>query len=156
MTKANERSIVHDTFRIERTFDASIQRVFSAFSDLENKVKWFGGPESWRTARRELDFRVGGEEVLSGGPVGGPLHTFVARYFDIVPERRIVYAYDMYVGEQKLSVSLASIELVPRAARRTELTITEQGAYLDGVENGSQRREGTERLMDRLGLSLSS
>jgi uncharacterized protein YndB with AHSA1/START domain len=154
--KDRERSIVHDTFRIERTFEASVARVFEAFSNLENKVKWFSGPETWVTARRELEFRVGGQEVLSGGPTGGALHTFVARYFDIVPERRIVYAYDMYVGEQKLSVSLASIELVPRGARRTELTITEQGAYLDGMEDGSQRREGTERLMDRLGNSLQS
>jgi uncharacterized protein YndB with AHSA1/START domain len=152
--KPTERRIVHDTFRIERTFDAAVERVFAAFSNLEHKTRWFSGPASWHTARRELDFRVGGSEVLSGGPAGGALHTFVARYFDIVPNQRIIYAYDMFVGEQKLSVSLASIELTARGARRTELTITEQGAYLDGVENGAERRAGTEKLMDRLGASL--
>lgn len=148
-----KRSIVHDTFHIERTFDAAIERVFRAFSDLESKVKWFSGPETWVTARRELDFRVGGTEVLSGGPRGGTPHTYEARYFDIVPDRRIIYAYDMYVGERKLSVSLASVELTPQGSR-THLSLTEQGAYLDGVEDGSERRAGTERLMERLAASL--
>lgn len=148
-----KRSIVHDTFHIERTFDAAIERVFRAFSDLESKVKWFSGPETWVTARRELDFRVGGTEVLSGGPRGGAPHTYEARYFDIVADRRIIYAYDMYVGERKLSVSLASVELTPQGSR-THLSLTEQGAYLDGVEDGSERRAGTERLMERLAASL--
>jgi uncharacterized protein YndB with AHSA1/START domain len=151
--KADESSIVHDTFRIERRFQASAERVFLAFADLERKAKWFSGPETWLTARREMDFRVGGKEVLSGGPRGAPPHTFEARYFDIVPNRRIIYAYDMYVGERKLSVSLASIELTPEGDF-TRLVLTEQGAYLDGVENGSDRRAGTERLMERLAASL--
>ncbi|MDF3066013.1 MAG: polyketide cyclase [Polyangiaceae bacterium] len=146
-------SVVHDTFRIERTFDASPERVFLAFSDLQRKTQWFSGPESWVTVRRELDFRIGGTEVLSGGPRGGEPHTYEARYFDIVPNRRIIYAYDMYVGARKLSVSLASVELTPQG-RRTHLALTEQGAYLDGVENGSERRAGTELLMDRLAATL--
>ncbi|RYZ06434.1 MAG: polyketide cyclase [Myxococcales bacterium] len=146
-------NILHDTFRIERTFDAPAERVFRAFADLETKTKWFGGPETWVTARRELDFRVGGKEVLSGGPPGGTPHTYEARYFDIVENRRIIYAYDMYVGAQKLSVSLATVELTPHG-RRTHLSLTEQGAYLEGTEDGSERRAGTELLMDRLAASL--
>src|SRR5690349_17773576 len=149
MTLSNKRSVVHHTFRIERQFDATPERVFAAFAGLEAKTKWFSGPDAWLTSRRELDFRVGGREVLSGGPRGGLMHTFDARYFDIIPDQRIIYGYDMYVGEQKLSVSLATIELEPSGAG-TRLTMTEQGAYLDGVEDGTEREAGTKGLLEKL------
>jgi uncharacterized protein YndB with AHSA1/START domain len=150
---SEKRSVVHSTFCIERTYDASPERVFAAFAQLEAKSKWFSGPEQWRAEKREFDFRVGGREVVSGGPPGEPPHTFDARYFDIVPGRRIIYAYDMYVGDRKLSVSLATIELQAQG-KSTRLTMTEQGAYLDGLEDGSEREAGTRQLLDKLGRSL--
>jgi len=154
MPTSEKRSVVHSTFRLERSFDASPERVFQAFSQLESKAKWFSGPEQWVAHEREFDFRVGGREVLSGGPKGATPHTFDARYFDIVPNQRIVYAYDMYVGERKLSVSLATIELRAQG-KGTHLVMTEQGAYLDGVEDGSQREAGTKELLEKLGRSLT-
>jgi uncharacterized protein YndB with AHSA1/START domain len=153
MASTQKRSVVHSTFSIERTYEASPERVFQAFAQLENKLKWFSGPDEWLTSQRELDFRVGGREVLSGGPKGGPAHTFEAHYFDIIPNQRIVYGYDMYVGERKLSVSLATIEIVAQG-KGTRLTLTEQGAYLDGAEDGTQREAGTRGLLDKLGRSL--
>jgi len=120
---------------------------------LESKTKWFSGPAEWLTDKRQFDFRVGGREVLSGGPKGGPFHTFDARYFDIIPGQRIIYGYDMFVGERKLSVSLATIELQAQG-KSTRLTMTEQGAYLDGVEDGSQREAGTRDLLEKLAQSL--
>lgn len=148
-----KRSVVHGTFTIERVYDASPERVFDAFAKQEAKMKWFAGPEVWQTHQRELDFRIGGREVLSGGLPGEPPHTFDARYYDIVPNRRIVYAYDMYVGDKKLSVSLTTVEILPQG-KSTRLIFTEQGAYLDGVEDGSQREAGTKQLLDQLGRSL--
>jgi uncharacterized protein YndB with AHSA1/START domain len=153
MSVTEKRTVVHNTFCIERNYDASPERVFQAFAQLESKAKWFAGPETWVAHERQFDFRVGGREVLSGGPKGKPAHTFAAQYFDIVPNQRIVYAYDMYVGEQKLSVSLATIELTAQG-KGTRLTMTEQGAFLDGVEDGSQREAGTKELLDKLGRSL--
>lgn len=153
MSTSEKRTVVHSTFSIQRSFDASPERVFQAFAQLESKAKWFSGPEQWVTHQREFDFRVGGREILSGGAKGSTPHTFDARYFDIVPNRRIVYAYDMYVGERKLSVSLATIELRPEG-KGTHLIMTEQGAYLDGVEDGTQREAGTRELLEKLGRSL--
>jgi uncharacterized protein YndB with AHSA1/START domain len=150
MTK---RSVTHDTFVIERTYDASPARVFTAWANPTAKARWFAGPDEWGTAEFELDFRVGGREINRGGPQGGPVHTFDARYQDIVPDERIIYTYDMYLDETRISISLATIEFKPAGAG-TRLIVTEQGAYLDGYDAPGLREQGTRDLLDALGAEL--
>ena len=147
------RSVTHATFFIERTYDAPPARVFHAFADPSAKAQWFTGPEEWGPDEHELDFRVGGREVSRGGPKGGPIHTYEARYYDIVPDQRIVLAYDMHLDETRISVSLATIELEPDGAS-TKLTYTEQGAFLDGYDDAGTRERGTRDLLDALGEAL--
>jgi uncharacterized protein YndB with AHSA1/START domain len=144
-----ERSVTHSTFTIERTYDAAPARVFAAFADREQKTQWFVGPEEWEQDAFELDFRVGGREMNRARLKDGPSHTFDARYYDIVPDQRIVYAYDMLLGDERISVSLATIELEP-AGEGTRLTLTEQGAYLDAFDDPSLRERGTRDLLDAL------
>ena len=149
----SERSVTHNTFTIERTYDAPVARVFAAFADWKAKTMWFVGPEEWIQTEAHMDFRVGGREVNKGGPKGGPIHSFDARYYDIVPDQRIVYAYEMYMDDMRISVSVATIEIKAEGGR-TRLKLTEQGAFLDGFDNGGQREAGTRQLMDALGESL--
>ena len=106
----NERSTQHATFVIERDYSAPPPRVFAAWSDMDAKSRWFAGPDDWRQTVREFDFRVGGLECLSGVWAGGKVSTFESRYQDIVPDQRIVYAYDMHVDEARISVSLSTVE----------------------------------------------
>ena len=148
-----ERSVTHATFVIERSYPAAPARVFRALSDQAAKSKWFVGPGDWDVARYEIDFRVGGREINSGGRAGEPLHTFNAIYQDIVENERIIYAYDMHVGDTRISVSLATIELKPEGSG-TRLVFTEQGAFLDGYDDAAGRERGTSDLLDALGKSL--
>jgi uncharacterized protein YndB with AHSA1/START domain len=149
-----ERSVTHDTFVIERTYDASPAKVFAAFADPRIKARWFNGPEEWGPDVSEVDFRVGGRETSRGGPKGGPVHFFDARYQEIVPNERIIFAYNMYVDDLQLSVSLTTIEFRP-SGEGTRLTFTEQGAYLDGIDGAAGRRQGTEDLLANLGKELA-
>jgi uncharacterized protein YndB with AHSA1/START domain len=153
MKETTKRSVTHATFSIERTYDAAPARVFAAFAKKESKAKWFKGPPEWTLARWDMDFRVGGREIESGGPKNGPAHTFEATYLDIVEDARIIYAYDMYLGDTKLSVSLTTIQLEP-AGKGTRLLFTEHGAFLDGHEDPALREEGTRGLLEALGQSL--
>jgi uncharacterized protein YndB with AHSA1/START domain len=100
-----------------------------------------------------MDFRVGGRETSRGGPKGGPVHAFDALYYDIVPNERIVFAYDMHLDDLRISVSLATIELKTDGAG-TRLIYTEQGAFLDGFDDPAGREHGTGELLDQLGRVL--
>src|SRR5688572_6893405 len=100
--------VQHGTFTIDRHFAAPVHRVFAAWCDPDLKARWFiGPPERWKLLGRELDLRVGGHEVLHGQLIGGSETRFVARYHDILPDERLVYAYDMFHACRHLSVSLA-------------------------------------------------
>lgn len=144
------------TFTVERRIKAAPARVYRAFSDPEAKKKWFGGdPKAWKSIVREMDFRPGGKERARGQWQNGATSDFQCTYHDIVPERRIVYVYDLYVNDQKLSVSLATIEIFPDGAD-ARLVITEQGVFFDGGDDAKHREQGTNYLMDVLKTSVES
>ncbi len=149
-----KRSVTHATFVIERTYDASPGRVFNAFADPAAKASWFACSDEWETEAFELDFRVGGREISRGRPKGGGVaHAFEGRYWDIVPNQRIVYSYDMHLDEMRIPVSLATVELKPEGAG-TRLIFTEQGAFLDGYDDPAGREHGMRELLDALGAAL--
>ncbi len=113
-----ERSVVHDTFVVERTFAAAPARVFAAWASADAKLSWMGGPDE-KPDEYELDFRVGGREFNKGSlPGGGPTFTLEARYMDIVPDERIIYAYEMYLDDARMSVSVGTVELKPEVPAR--------------------------------------
>lgn len=149
-----QRSTRHATFVIERVYDATPARVFAAFAEDGAKQKWFGGPDGWVKTARTFDFRVGGREYHSAGPADGQQHVFDAHYYDIIPDQRIVYAYEMYLDTTRISVSLTTIELEPAGAGKTQLTFTEQGVFLDDFDGAQGREEGSRWLLDKLGVSL--
>ena len=146
-------TIVHDTFVIERTYNAPVAQVFQAWADPALKARWFAGAADRLGAGYELDFRVGGREVNRGGPPGGPVYTYESEYRDIVPEQRIVYTYEMHADEDRISVSVATVQFRSQEAS-TRLVLTEQGVFLDGHDTVAQREEGTRSLLDSLAATL--
>jgi len=148
-------SVVHAVFTVERTYEAAVRTVFKALSDPLAKSKWFVGPEGkWQPLERNLDFRVGGREGVQGRLKDGPVTTFDAIYLDIIPQERIIYAYEMRLDDRKISVSLATMQLKAVAAERTTLTVTEQGAFLDGYDDAGSRERGTKQLLEQIGSLL--
>ena len=146
-------TVAHDTFVIERTYDVPVVQVFGAWADPKLKARWFAGSADALEAGYELDFRVGGREVNRGGPPGGPVYTYESRFRDIVPEQRIVYTYQMYADEVRISVSVATVQFRSQQAS-TLLVLTEQGVFLDGHDTVAQREEGTRSQLDSLAAVL--
>jgi uncharacterized protein YndB with AHSA1/START domain len=148
-------TVIHDTFTIERTYPATPARVFAAFASLEAKNSWGDTgdlePVAGGAGTEEFDFRVGGRERFSH-VWQGTTYRYDALYYDIVPDQRIVYSYEMYANDVRISVSVTTIEFA-KAGEGTELSFTEQGAYLDGFDGPaapSLRQEGTTEMLDNL------
>ncbi|MDH7795482.1 MULTISPECIES: SRPBCC family protein [unclassified Beijerinckia] len=146
--------IYHSTFVIERIYDATPARVFRAFADEKAKALWFGGPDDVIHSGKSFDFRPGGHETQTGLWPDGRKTEFDCRYYDIEPNQRIVYTYDMKINGERMSVSLAAIEISVEGGK-TKLKLTEQGAYFDGPDGAKGREHGTNWLMDKLGASLT-
>ena len=70
-------------------------------------------------------------------------------FLDIVPDARLIFAYRMATEAGPMSASLTTIELVPQGTG-TLLVQTEQGAYLDGSDDGTNREAGWRGLLERL------
>jgi uncharacterized protein YndB with AHSA1/START domain len=145
----------HATFHITRELKAAPARVFAAWADPVQKRAWFACHDDWQSVDYALDFRVGGHERNVVAPPGGEHHYYEARYFDIVDDERIVYAYDMRLGQKRISVSLATVEL---AARRggCKMSFTEQVVFFDGYRDDGERQRGTEALLDNLAAWLGA
>ena len=84
-----------------------------------------------------------------------PTFTYDALYQDIVDDERIVYSYEMTMNGRRISVSVATLEFLADGGG-TRLILTEQGAYLDGLDTNAARQQGTEELLDALGRYLDS
>jgi uncharacterized protein YndB with AHSA1/START domain len=148
-----ERSVVHSTFTIERTYDSPPARVFAAWADPSLKNRWFGGGTDDAPATIDMDFRVGGLETNQSEPGADFAFAYWGRYSDIVPDERVVFTYDLSLGGALVSVSLATGEFRPTGSG-TELTYTEHGAFFDGLDQPELRRNGTSDILDDLGRWL--
>ena len=152
MTQA--KSVVHSTFSVERIYPQAPARVFHAFADAATVRRWRVEGEGYEIHEFTFDFRIGGSEVSRFSFPGSPEIRLDAQFHDIVPDRRIVFGYQMATGPAPFSVSLTTVEFFP-SERGTRLTYTEQGVFLDGADSASGREEGCRFLLEKLAADLA-
>jgi uncharacterized protein YndB with AHSA1/START domain len=154
-----QQSVVHSTFVLERNYPKSPERVFSAFSKAPLKRRWFLESDKQDVEHFEMDFRVGGTEqarlrLKEGTPFPGIAIVTETTYLDIQPDRRIVIASIMTLGEKPVSASLVTFEFSP-AENGTDLICTYQGAFFEGSDGPERREGGWRKLLDKLEEELS-
>ena len=154
-----ERSVIHNTFVIERTYPTTPERVFAAFSDPAKKRRWFAEGGAHDVEEFEMDFRVRGSEralyrFKEGTPFPGAALTNDGSYQDIVPNRRVVIASTMAIGDKRISSSLATFELLP-TEKGTELIFTHQAAFYEGADGPKMREGGWQQLFEKLAKELA-
>ena len=101
-----------------------------------------------------MDFRVGGKERVRGQHANGITSDFHCTYHNIVPGRRVIYVYDMYVDDVLISISQVTVDIEPHAQGTRQL-FTEQAVFLDGFEDNGGRERGSNFLVDQIGAWLA-
>jgi uncharacterized protein YndB with AHSA1/START domain len=145
--------VTHGTFVIERNYPVAPERVFAAFSDPAKKHRWFVDDEASGVEDFGMDFRVGGVERKRFSNKYG-VFTNDTVYLDIVPDRRIVFAYTMSMGDRRFSSSQATVELLA-TEKGTNLIFTDQGAYFEGSDGPKMRQDGWQVLLESLAKELA-
>jgi uncharacterized protein YndB with AHSA1/START domain len=151
-------STVHDTFVLEREFPKPPEKVFAAFSDPAKKRRWYAESAMHDILSYELDFRVGGAELLQsrmkpGTPIAGALLTWSQTFSDVVENRRIVIAQVLSRDNTRISCSLMTVEFVASGAG-CRLVFTHQAAFFEGADGPQMRKMGWQALFDTLGREL--
>lgn len=87
--------------QIERTFDASIDVIWSMWTEAEHFANWYG-PMGATIPKAEMDVKVGGRRHIGmemETPNGQMQMFFVGEYREIEPKTRLVYTEGMANAE---------------------------------------------------------
>ncbi len=147
--QAAGRSTEHETFVLERVYDAPPTRVFAAWADPAARAQWSAPSADQGIEYLATDFRVGGRDVSRCGPAGDLRIRVEARYHDIVADRRLVFAESVAFEETPLSVSLITVVFAAEGAG-TRLTLTDQIAALDGSDMVAGSKAGLGAALENL------
>jgi uncharacterized protein YndB with AHSA1/START domain len=82
------------TLRIERTYRASAEAVFDAWTSEEVLRRWFHAEYDWETTEAEVDLRVGGAvRVVMRDPAKDAEYGGGGRYTEIDPPTRLAFTW---------------------------------------------------------------
>ncbi len=136
-----------DSFRIERTLNKCPAHVFSAWSDPSKKLQWFRDP-AMPDSGYVCDFSVGGREYGAFESEMGR-HENETRYFEIVQDELIVFAYSMALNGRVHSVSLVTLRFDDQDGG-TRLTYVEQMCVIGQSDGAAGRQHGWGALLNRM------
>jgi uncharacterized protein YndB with AHSA1/START domain len=137
--------------QLRRTFQATRERVFRAWTEGEALKHWYAPGEA-TVALAEVDLRVGGQwRVHMRGPEGQRYHVS-GMYREVVPPSRLVFTWQ-WETDPPDHVMVVTVELLERG-RATEVVLTHEGFRAEQERNGHQ--DGWGKLFDKLDKVLAS
>jgi uncharacterized protein YndB with AHSA1/START domain len=147
--------------RMTRTFDATPDRVFAAWTDPQQFGAWFG-PAGVTTVMCDVDAKVGGAWRLmgEGKNIPGRTEHFVrptvsGKYLEIEPPRRLVFTFAWHEKDDFASPrgreTIVTIQFKP-VDQRTEMVFTQ--AVFDDQQALAAHNRGWTESFDKLGSVL--
>jgi uncharacterized protein YndB with AHSA1/START domain len=133
---------------IKRTFAASAERVFAAWTRPELLKQWMG-PGPVTVSEAEVDLSVGGAYRLVMHDPKGDTHIPSGTYEEIVPNEKLVFNWTWANVEE---VTRVTVELREIGDNETELTLTHTG--FAEKEARDHHEEGWNGCLDKLPPAL--
>lgn len=132
---------------IVRRIKASPAKVWAAITQPDLMMQW--GPDAGPTLSVVADVRPGGQFSVVFRLLGGSEHNPTGIYQEVVPEKKLVFTWDLPgVPEPK---SLVTFQLEPFDGG-TVLTLTHE--HLPDEESRNSHEEGWNGLLDKLPMFL--
>lgn len=110
------------TLIVHRRIKASPDRLFRAWTDAEEFVRWWG-PKDVVCERADIDLRVGGAYSIAHRLPDGRLITISGAFEMIEPPSRIVYSWRIHPGAE--ATSRVIVAFLPRDGE-TEVVVTHE------------------------------
>lgn len=86
-------SVANDTIVEEITIRAPADKVFTALTSPEERVKWWGAEGRFKATQAESDLRPGGKWVMRGVGLGGRAFTVQGVYRKVDRPRLLVFTW---------------------------------------------------------------
>jgi len=137
------------TLRIERTFQAPVERVFDAWTSEEVMRRWWQAERGWETAAAEVDLRVGGAvRVVMRDPEKDAEYGGGGMYTEIEPPTRLAFTW---IWDDDIRRTLIEIDF-EETDGATTVRFTHSGLWDEEVVRSHERGWGN--ILDNLGRIL--
>lgn len=131
---------------IKRNLKAPPRLVFSAWTDPEKLVHWFGpAPTVLGSVKANLDVRVGGKFSVSFSTEDGEYHEVGGVYQEVVPDEKLVFSWAWHSTPER--ESLVTVSMKPDAGG-TLMTLHHEQFFDQAARDGHEY--GWTGTMDKL------
>jgi uncharacterized protein YndB with AHSA1/START domain len=137
--------------RIERTFDASAEEVFDAWTSEEVLKRWFHSGPDWDTPTAEVDLRVGGRVRVAMREPDGTEHAMGGEYTMIERPHRLAMTWTF--DEQPENQQTIELGFTERG-RRTTVVMTNSGIATE--KRREEQQWGWNGCFDSLDRALTA
>jgi uncharacterized protein YndB with AHSA1/START domain len=137
------------TFRLERSFSASPEEVFDAWTNPAVLARWWTVQSSEGSPRCEVDLRVGGRYVLRMRDDAGELHVVGGEYREVDRPRRLVYTW-RWEGDGGLHPGHVSVVTVEFRADGDLTNVVLEHSGLASEESRTRHGAGWQAVLERL------
>lgn len=132
------------TLEVRRTFKASREKVFRAWTRPEEMKYWCAPSAEYETSA-EVDLRAGGSYRIEMKHTSGKVHTAVGVYREVVEPEKLVYSWSWEDGSvEETQVTVEFIDV----AGSTELVLTHE--FFPNGEARDHHRQGWAGCLGRL------
>jgi uncharacterized protein YndB with AHSA1/START domain len=147
---AKEQMTTLPVVQLKRTFQAPRERVFRAWTDPKELVRWFHVSGDYSTLVPELDLRVGGKYRVEMHHKGGNVHKLLGTYREIKPPERVVFTWG-WESDPNAPESLVTVEFHDLGAA-TEILLSHE--LLPNAEERGKHEHGWTGCLEQLAQYL--
>ncbi len=139
------------SLQLRRTFAATRERVYRAWTDSRQFAQWFGPTSDYNCIVTEMDLRVGGRYSVEMHHKGGNVHRVTGVYDVVKPPEKLVFTWRWLRDDFKDTV--VTVEFLEQG-NSTEVILTHDRFVT--LEDRGKHEEGWTGTMKRLDNFLVS